>query len=117
MAKVYGIHEFELHPGCDEEAFARFFNQELIPFADEEDWHLVLLKGDRGVRNGKYALMFYGSVEKRNAENPEPDVPSEEAKRWAEAHQEQINRLLEKWASFSPNDFGGHPYTDYVEIK
>ncbi len=117
MATVYGIHEFELRPECDEEAFVRFFNQEIIPFVDEEDWHLVLLKGDRGKRNGKYALMFYGSKEKRDAGTPEPDTPSEESKLWMEAHKEEIDRLLETWASFSPDQFGGDPYTDYVEVK
>ena len=58
MAKVYGLHEFELHPGVDEEAFARFFHQEIKPMFDEPNWNLVLLKGCSilGVAVGSNAL-------------------------------------------------------------
>jgi hypothetical protein len=118
MAKVYGLHEFELHPGVDEEAFARFFHQEIKPIIDEPNWNLVLLKGDRGERCGKYALLFeVASVEARDANNPEPDVMSEESRRWYEENKETADRLIAKWATYTSFDFGGKPYTDYVEVK
>ena len=58
MGKVFGIHDIELHPGVDEKSFVRFYNQELDKAYAGLGWKLILLKGDRGQRTGKYAVLF-----------------------------------------------------------
>jgi hypothetical protein len=119
MGKVYGIHEIELHPGVSEESFVKFFNQEFAKSYAEFGWHLMLLKGDRGQREGKYAVLF--ELESREARDrlvPAHNVMSEEAKRWVAEHQELADHMDKKWASFSPTDMGAHPeYTDYLVLE
>ena len=118
MGKVYGIHELELNPGVDEDSFVQFFNCELAQAYAEMGWKLMLLKGDRGQRAGKYGVLF--EIESRAARDrisPAHNVESEEARRWEAEHKEQEAYLMKKWASFSPTDLGTHlEYTDYVEL-
>jgi hypothetical protein len=118
MGKVYGIHELELNPGVDEKSFVQFFNCELAQAYAEVGWTLALLKGDRGQRAGKYAVLLkIESRETRDRFSPAQNVESEESKRWYEEHKEQEDYLMQKWASFSPTDLGTHlEYTDYVEL-
>jgi hypothetical protein len=118
MGKVYGIHELELNPGVDDKSFVQFFNQELIPAYTQMGWKLILLKGDRGQRAGKYGVLFViESVKERDRWTPAQDVETEESKRWSEEHKEQVESLMKKWFTFSPTDIGSHlEYTDYVEM-
>ena len=119
MSKVYGIHEIELHPGVNEESFVQFFNQELADANIEIGCKLKLLKGDRGQRVGKYAVLFeIESREARDRFSPAPHEGSEESKRWEAEHKEQEDYLNKKWALFSPTDFGTHlEYTDYLVLE
>jgi len=115
MGKVYGIHDIEVHPGVDEGNFVKFFNQELAKPYAEIGWKLILLKGDRGQRAGKYAVIF----EIVNREERDRMTPgSEESKRLYEEHKELIDNFNKKWDTFSPTDMSVHAeYTDYVELK
>jgi hypothetical protein len=119
MAKVYGIHEIELHPGVNEESFKKYFNDELAKAYTEMGWKLVLLKGDRGQRAGKYAMMFeIKSLKERDRWTPAHNTQSEEGQRWYAENKELAEDLEKKWASFSPTDTGAHlEYTDYIELK
>jgi hypothetical protein len=114
MGKVYGIHEIELQPGVNEEAFANFINQEFNEaFAWIKVQRVALLKGDRGERAGKYALLFeIDSLEARDS------TQGAEGHRWYEEHKELVDSLLKKLASFTPTDLGEEApfYTDYVEL-
>lgn len=118
MGKVYGIHEIELHPGIDEESFAKFVNQELVKVYAEMGWKTMLLKGDRGQRVGKYAVLY--EIENRGARDrmsPAHNVQSEESKRWFAEHKELVDYLMKKWASFSPTDLAANlEYTDYLVL-
>lgn len=118
MGKVYGIHEIELHPGVDEKSLVKFFNQEFAKAFVEAGWKAMLLKGDRGQRVGKYAVLY--EIENRGARDrmsPAHNVQSEESKRWFAEHKEQVDYLMKKWASFSPTDVGAHlEYTDYLVL-
>jgi hypothetical protein len=118
MGKVYGIHEIELNPGVDEKSFIQFFNHELAPFYGGSGWKLLLLKGDRGQREGKYGVLFeIVSREERDRWTPAQNVESEESKRYSEVHKDQIDYLWNKWLTFSPTNLGSHlEYTDYVEL-
>jgi len=119
MGKVYGVHEIELHPGVSEESFVQFFNQELAKAYTEIGWKLMLLKGDRGQRVGKYAVLF--EIESREARDrfvPAHNVGAEEFKRWNAEYKELFDYLYKKWASFSPTDLGAHQgYTDYLVLE
>jgi hypothetical protein len=118
MGKVYGIHEIELHPGVDEKSLVKFFNQEFAKVYADAGWKMMLLKGDRGQRAGKYAVLFeIKSREERDRWTPAHNVDSEESKRWFAEHKEQVDNLMKKWASFSPTDVGAHlEYTDYLVL-
>ena len=118
MGKVYGIHEIELHPGVDEKSFVEFFNKEYARSFAEFGWKMILLKGDRGHRVGKYAVLLeIVSREARDRWAPAPGENSEEAKRWYEEHKKLADDLGKKWASFSPTATGAHQeYTDYLEL-
>ena len=119
MGKVYGVHEIELHPGVSEESFVQFFNQELAKAYTEIGWKLMLLKGDRGQRLGKYAVLF--EIESRQARDrfsPAQNVESEEAKRWDAEHKQLFEDMTNKWNSFSPTDLDTHlEYTDYEVLE
>lgn len=119
MAKVYGIHEIVLHPGVNEEEFVRFFHQEYKVGFDAFGWNLVLLKGDRGQRAEKYALLFeIRSLDARARFSPGPNESSKEMQEWNAEHKEYVDALNAKWATFSPSDPGSDPeYTDYVELE
>jgi hypothetical protein len=114
MGKLYGIHEIELQPGVSEEAFANFINQEFNEAYAWTGWKTILLKGDRGERAGKYAILFkIESLEARDS-----ILRSEESKRWFEEHKELADNLSKKLTSFTPTDLGEEApfYTDYVEL-
>jgi hypothetical protein len=119
MGKVYGIHEIELHPEVSEKSFVKFFNEEYAKGYTEVGWKLMLLKGDRGQRVGKYAILVeIVSLEARDRFSPAHNVMSEEGKRWVAEHQELIDYMSKKWASFSPTDWGAHlEYTDYLVLE
>src|SRR5262245_32777538 len=80
MAKVFGIHEIELRPGVKEEDFERFIAEEAMHLPPFQGWTFSFAKADRGVRTGKYAVIFeIESVAARNRYAPESDTGSEEA--------------------------------------
>jgi hypothetical protein len=56
MAKVFGIHEFEIVPG-EEETFKELIVS-MKKFYSKLGFNLQLLLGDRGEKNGKYALLL-----------------------------------------------------------
>ena len=78
MAKVYGIHPLELKPGVTEAEFEQFIHGEgaaLFQIANGAKNFVV--KGDRGVRAGRYAVLLeFDSVEVRNQVFPLADQPA-----------------------------------------
>jgi hypothetical protein len=118
MAKVYGIHEIELYAEVSEESFKKFFTEFAKLYEKESGWKVILLKGDRGQRAGKYALMYeIKSVKERDRFAPAHNESSEELDHWYEEHKEMAEDWSKKWASFSPTDTGAHEeYTDYIKL-
>jgi hypothetical protein len=57
MARVVGLHEIELRPEADPVEFERVA-AEVVSLPMFEGWTTRLLKGERGVRAGKYLLVF-----------------------------------------------------------
>jgi hypothetical protein len=116
MGKVYGIHEIELHLGVSEEAFANFLNQEYNQAFAWLGWKMALLKGDRGERAGKYAILFeIESLETRN--RFDGSQGNEEWNHWYAEHKELADNLEKKFASFCVTNLAkDQAYTDYLEL-
>ena len=117
MARVFGIHEIDVNPGINEVDFKKFFVNELAPIY--KPWKFMLLKGDRGQRTGKYAVLIeIESVEERDLHSPAPNTFSEEDQRWEAEHKDLVEALMKKWAKFSTTDIGMHAeYTDYIVLE
>lgn len=115
MAKVISIHEVELHEGAASKDFERFVLEEFAPAMALPGFHLSLVKGDRGVRDGKYALMMeIDSTEARSRYFPQMNEVSEEGQQLLAP----LLALMEKWTTFSPTVPGqSTPHTDYVPVE
>ena len=118
MTKVFGLHEIELNPGVKEDDFENFVLTEMANAPTYPGWSFRLLKGDRGERKGKYlALIDIESVEARDRFAPAPGQSSEETERFDEENKEIGERMWQKWATFSPTNFGENSnYTDYLVL-
>ena len=72
MAKVYSIHYFELKPDVSAEVLEQFLAAN--PFPTLPGWTSYYLKGERGERVGKYALVHeFENVEVRDHYFPKED--------------------------------------------
>jgi len=119
MTRVFGMHEIELHPGVKEEDFENFFRKEMATGPIFPGWSTSLLKGDRGVREGKYLVLFeIESAEARDRFAPAPNQSNEETDQFLEKHKEILDPIFQKWATFSPTDLGANlKYTDYLVLE
>ena len=80
MAGVFAIHDLELKPGVTEEELQKF-SEEFVVIYRVPGQEIHLLKGDRGERAGKYALLVeFDSVETRERYFPGtgPEYPPTE---------------------------------------
>jgi len=113
MAKVFGIHEIELRPGVKEEDFERFLTEEAVQLPQFQGWKFHFAKADRGVRTGKYAVIFeIESVAARDRYAPQSDTGSEEAQR----DEAPYATVLEKWSKLATIPGSDTTFTDYVVI-
>ena len=66
--EVYAIHDLEIKPGVDLKEFETFVMKEIAPIYNKmEGQHLSLVKGDRGMRTNKYAIILtFDNIEDRN---------------------------------------------------
>ncbi len=115
MAKVFGIHELELRAGVTPEQFDQFVHDEVARAPAQPVWTIHVLKGDRGTRDGKFAVLIeIESVETRNRLFPDSgDEPSPEAQQYLAS----ANTLMEKWSSLATAP--GDPetvWTDYAVV-
>jgi hypothetical protein len=118
MARLFGMHELELRPGVSPEAFEQFVSDELSRLLNREGQRTYVLKGDRGVREGKYVFVFeYDSAEGRDRDTPGPNQDSEELVQWLAEHRDEVEALFNRLSTFVlPEwDIGMH-YTDYVVV-
>ena len=115
MARLFGIHEIELHSGVKPDDFGRFVVEEVIGSQPLPGVVMRVLKGDRGDREGKYLLMMeFESTELRDRYFPAPDQVSEEAQRYLES----TKPMAEKWATLGTVlGTGEDVYTDYVVVE
>jgi hypothetical protein len=113
MARVVGVHEIELKPGTDPEAFERAA-AEVVSSAEPEGWRTVVLKGDRGPRSGKYLMIFeIDSPEARDRFYPEEGrANQDEIDRFDQAHPESAAAFDRLFAMIVDLEVA----TDYVVI-
>ena len=104
MTKMFCVHTGELKPGVSEEEFRKSMVEEVIPWQADHNIDAYLVKGDKGERAGKYALILVTDVATRNAVGgtPENDPP-------VGGITEEMKRLTQKTASMVDAVF-----TDYV---
>lgn len=67
--EVYAIHELEIKPNIDLKEFETFVLEEIAPIYNKmKGQKLILVKGDRGIRTGKYSIVLtFASIEDRNS--------------------------------------------------
>lgn len=120
MARIMSYHEFELLPGVTEEQFERFIKDEYVPLLSHgrglPGWKVYFLKGNRGVRDGKYAVVWeIDSKENRDHYFPRKNGPSPE---WHQAveqlSQAQKTAFFDKYGTFATPS--GETFTDYEVI-
>ena len=108
MLEVYAIHEVETKPSVDLKEFEAFVMNELAPIYNKmKGQKLILVKGDRGVRTGKYAIILtFESVEDRDRIYP----PSGEF-----VGDFGDDAIWDKFGSMVVNGFST-VHTDYIKV-
>jgi hypothetical protein len=87
MAKAFSIREVELKPGIAEDQFERFLRDEFPQQPQFPGARSYVLKGERGQRAGKYLWVMEWETVERWRETWPNGEPSDELRRWTEAHQ------------------------------
>ena len=112
QSKIYSIHKMELRDDVTGEELEAFFNERFFPNWDIPGWNSFLVKGDRGERKGRYALIHeIESVEMRDRYFPEPDQATDLWERYTEGL-EEISAELDELVSV----YLGEVYTDYYVV-
>lgn len=111
MAKIISIQYLVLRPGVKAEEFEQFVARTTPTIIPWPGMRSYVAKGDRGDRDGKYALFFeFDDVETRNHYFPQPDVLG------VDAQQYLANWLpfIAEWERYTT--WAGSPtvFTDYV---
>jgi hypothetical protein len=110
MAIVFGFTPIELVEGIRGEDFEKFWLEEYGPLGIKLGWKSHLFKADRGVRKGKYAVIWeIPSVESRDRFSPEEDQLSEVCLQLLGPEFELLNKKLDTFVV-------GWPNTDYIEL-
>ena len=109
MANVFSIHTMELHEGVSEEDFEKLFLEKLILVWSKTGMKGHILKGDRGQRNGKYAVVLEMPIEVRNRIFPVEGEGS--SKEYEQLLGPEWDAVLQKMDTFTVD----WNFTDYVE--
>ena len=108
MARLVGLHQIELPEGADPVEFERLFAESAAQ-PDLPGWKTRLLRGQRGERAGKYAVLFeIESPEARDRYFPAEDQESEDLDRFNVEHPaaaEIWQRLYAFWGSDVTTDY------------
>jgi len=106
--EVYSIHELEIKPDVDSKEFETFVMNEIAPIYNKmKGQNFTLVKGDRGLRTDKYAIVLtFESLENRNRiYPPSGDVVGDFG---SEALWDKFGSMLNKGL--------GEAFTDYVYV-
>jgi hypothetical protein len=112
VSKIFGLHEVELRAGADPGEYERFLAEEMAPLPMLPGWRAHLLRGERGEREGRFAVLYeVESIEGRDRYFPAAEQPSEEFRRYLEQHPD-VARVMAKSEEFE----SGERVTDYRVI-
>jgi hypothetical protein len=108
ILEIYSVHELEIKPGVDIKEFENFVLNNIAPIYNKmKGQKLFLVKGDRGVRKDKYAIILtFESVEDRDRIYP----PSGEF-----VGDFGDDSVWEKFRSMTQG-LDGTKHTDYVKV-
>ncbi|MDF0732195.1 hypothetical protein P0Y43_15875 [Pseudomonas entomophila] len=116
IARVIGLHTLALRPDVQAHTFETFIAENHARIEDYPDWKFHLLKGERGNRLDPYVVMMeIASLEALDVFYPEPDIATDEAAKFAQAHRD-TKQMYEEWKQLA--SFSGSPqlYTDYLAV-
>lgn len=107
--KVYAIHDLEVKSNIDLNEFETYVLEEIAPIYNKmEGQYFSLVKGDRGMRTNKYAIVLtFDSLEDRNRIYPASGEIVEDF--GSDAVWEKLDSMLDKGM--------GESHTDYVTIS
>jgi hypothetical protein len=110
---VIAVHEWDLNEGVNQEAFESLILEKLAPLYNKmEGQQMILTKGDRGIRMGKYAIILpFDSVESRDRIYPPSGGISEEFEKVLEGTDE-IWEQIEEYVAGDP----WVTHTDYISV-
>jgi hypothetical protein len=116
MAKLYSIRELELNSGVEPETFEQFVREEWACLPPFPGLRQRILRGERGVRAGKYLfVMEWDSIERWLEVVPREGQSSEEFRQWRQQDaSEGFSRFLEL---VSVPGGAATSYTAYVDIS
>ena len=111
--EVYSVHNLIIKPGVNEKDFETFIMNEIAPLYNKlKGQDLFLAKGDRGTRDGQYAIFItFKSIEDRNRIYPPAGGFSEEFHKVFEGK----DSMWEKFRSMAEG-LDGTNHTDYVRV-
>jgi hypothetical protein len=117
MAKIYGVHTISLRLGASAEEFERFVNEEVNGMSMYDGWKLMVLKGDRGDRVGRFLVLFeIDDVASRDRYAPADGSTTPETERFLQNHPE-LQTIAERWSQFATPFWEGiDAATDYAVI-
>jgi hypothetical protein len=111
MARLVAIHEIEMAEEADPVEFERVFAESAAQ-PDLPGWKTRLLRGDRGERAGKYAVLFeIESLEARDRYFPVDDQGSEDFDRF-QAENPAAAEIWQRLYAF----LGSEVTTDYLVV-
>lgn len=114
MTKVFALHYFDLKPEVNAEALEQFLMSN--PFPTLPGWRSYYVKGERGERAGRYAILHeFDSAEVRDRYFPKEDgEPHPEFRRLLDSP--QMRTLREQWSKLATSMMQA-VYTDYAVIE
>lgn len=110
---VYSMREFDLKPGVNADEFDAFVRREMADAVgkDAEGMKLRVFKADRGMRKGRYMLVWvFDSVAARDRYFPK------EGSFGSPAFQRVLDHMKTVMGKFSGDINQNFAYTDYVQL-
>ena len=108
--QIIGIHSIELRDNIDTKEFEKFVLTKFAPLYNEiEGQQFTLVKGDRGNRKNKYAVILqFDSIEDRDRIYPEK---GKSTVKWG-----GTKEIWQKFTDMAIDPYAESGGTDYVEV-
>lgn len=110
---VYGVHDIELGDGVDSKEFESYVIEKFVPAWQESKngLRMLVLKGDRGERKGKYQLVYaFDSVDTRDKFFPP------ETQRPSDLYRQTVASVADVMQGLSKFNIQRKAFTDYSPV-